>query len=171
MGAFLASVICGSTEPDPQQFAAAARALARGPGLRRRIDRCRSVQRRLWGAPEIQWTPEIERVKRVIVKNAKGHAFYEIGEPMLMAPSWAGISPLSLLSPRQRKEFESGTDNAFWPEVGSRLMQRMAIGGLQPGGWIEVQPGRLPLRRISGIGRSFGKDGPTRVLGRRSPMG
>ena len=29
----------------------------------------------------------------------------------------------------------------LWPEVGSRMMQRTAIGDLKPGGWVEVQPG------------------------------
>ncbi len=59
---------------------------------------------------------------------------------MLAEPSSVGMSPMSRLPPNQREEFENGVDSSLWPEVGSRLMQHMAIGGLQPGGWIEVQP-------------------------------
>ena len=143
LASFLASVICGSTEPDPIRFPTAARALKHSSSLRRRIDQARRVQGTLWGSPEIQWTPEIERVSRVLVKNAKGHAFYELGEPMLAEHSWVGINLLSVLSPSEREAFESRTDgtaNSLWPEVGSRLMQSVAFGDLQPGGWIEVQP-------------------------------
>ena len=143
LASFLASVICGSTEPDPIRFPTAAGALRHSSALRRRIDQARCVQGTLWGAPEIQWVPEIERVSRVLVKNAKGYAFYELGEPMLAEPSWVVISPLSALSPTERESFEritDGTTNSLWPEVGSVLMQRMAFGDLQPGGWIEVQP-------------------------------
>jgi len=138
--AFLASVLSGSTEPDPIQLPTATRALERSSSLRKRIDQSKRVQGSLWGSPEVQWTPEIVRVNRVIVKNARGHAYYELGEPMLAEPSWVGVSPMSLLSPSQREEFENGTNSSLWPEVGSRLMQRVALGDVEPGGWITVQP-------------------------------
>ena len=138
--AFLASVLSGSTEPDPIQFPTVARALERSSRLRKQIDGSKCVQGDLWGFPEVQWTPEIERVNRVIVKNARGHAFYELGEPMFARPSWIGVSPISLLSPGQMKEFENGTNSSLWPEVGSRLMQRVKFGDVELGGWITVQP-------------------------------
>ena len=143
LAAFLASVLSGSTEPDEERFQAAARTLRHSPRLRQRIDRARRVQGTLFGDPEILWIPEMERVNRVIVKNARGHAYYELGEPLFGGPSSLGVCPLSRLSPSQREGFESGTNGsplAGWPEVGSRLMQRVAFGDLQPGGWIEVQP-------------------------------
>ena len=138
--AFLASVLSGSTKSDRIQFPTVARALERSVPLRKQIDQSKCGQGSLWGSPEIQWTPEMERVSRVIVKNARGHAFYELGEPMLAEPSWVGVSPMSLLSPDQREEFENGTNSSLWPEVGSRLMQRVAFGDIEPGGWITVQP-------------------------------
>ena len=143
LAAFLASVLSGSTESDEERFQAAVRTLRHSPGLRLRIDRARRVQGRLWGDPEILWIPEIERVNRVIVKNARGHAYYELGEPLFGDPSSLGVCPLSCLSASQREEFESGPNGsplAGWPEVGSRLMQRVVFGDLQLGGWIEVQP-------------------------------
>jgi hypothetical protein len=95
----------------------------------------------LWGDPEIQWEAEIDRVIRVVVKNARGHALYEIGEPMPWEPSGVGISPIALLSDQHRDLFENLPDDLLWPEMGSRMMQRMVRGDLQPGGWVEVQPG------------------------------
>ena len=141
--AFLSSVLSGSTRPDPVQFPAASGILAHSPRLGNQIDRSRTVQGNLWGGPEILWMPEIERVNRVIVKNARGHAYYELGEPLFEDPSSVGVCPLSRLSPDEREWFEgevNASPLAGWPEVGSRRMQRMVIGDSQPGGWIEVQP-------------------------------
>ena len=139
-GAFLASAICGSTAPDPERFPASAAALKHSPGLRRRIGKTRRVQGTLWGAPEIQWEAEIDRITRVVVKNARGHALFEIGEAMPREPSGVGISPIQLLSDHQRDAFENFPDDLLLPEVGSRMMQRMISGNLHPGGWVEVQP-------------------------------
>ena len=138
--AFLASVLSGSTELERARFPAAARALQHSPRLRQRIDRSQRVQGTLWGDPEIQWIPEIGRVNRVIVKNARGHTLFELGGPLVEEPTWVNVFPLHLLSPVRREGFENCTNSLLWPEVGSRLMQRMAFGDLQPGGWIEVQP-------------------------------
>ncbi len=63
---FLASVISGSTEPDPLGFPRASRILARKPALRGRIDASRHVKTASSGATVVTWTPEIERVERVI---------------------------------------------------------------------------------------------------------
>ena len=143
LAAFLASVLSGSTEVDERRFQSMARTLRHSPKLRQRIDQARRVQGMLWGEPEILWMPETERINRVIVKNARGHAYYELGEPLCEEPSSVGVCPLSRLAPDERQWFE-GEVNGFplggWPEVGSRLMQRVAFGDVQPGGWIEVQP-------------------------------
>ena len=59
-------------------------------------------------------------------------------------PTSVGIVPLLDLSDQQRHEFERGEAEAtsIWPEVGSRLMQRVAGGfGMDGNGWIEVQTG------------------------------
>lgn len=142
LSAFLGSVICGSVRPDPDRFPVAARILDRSPSLRLRIDQTKRFQGTLWGDPVIQWTPEIERVSRVIVKNARGHVLYEFGQSLLPDPTRIGFSPIPLLSDKQRVHFESGPENILsgWAEVGTRMMQRMAIGDLRPGGWVEVQP-------------------------------
>ena len=139
--AFLGSVISGSVKPDPDRFPVAARILSRSPLLRKRIDQARRVQETRWGDPAIQWIPEIERVTRVIVKNARGHVLFELGQSFLSNPTYVVFIPIPLLPDEQRVHFEDGPESMLWPEVGSRMMQRTAIGDLKPGGWVEVQPG------------------------------
>ena len=140
VGAFLASVICGSTDPDPEQFPAAARTLRHSQPLRRRIERSRQEQGSLWGPSEIWWIPEMERVNRVVVKNARCHVFFELDELVPEDPLLADIRPWRNLSLEEREQFQSGPQSSLWPEAGSRMMQRIAFGALQPGGWVEVQP-------------------------------
>ena len=135
-GAFLASVICGTTEPDSERFPAAATALQHSAGLRTRINQSRQVQ---GTPPNILWSPEIDRANRVLVKNARAHIRFELGELALSEPSSIGVSPISLLSASQRRDFENTPKGYLWPEVGSRMMTRMASGELQLSGWVEVQ--------------------------------
>ena len=139
--AFLAAVISGSTNPDPDRFPTAAKTLTYSAPLRERIERSRQVQATVWGDPEVQGTPEIERIARVIVKNARGHSLFELGLPLLSDPAYVGFSPILVMSDEQKAHFGSEPESMLWPEVGSRMMQRMVIGDLQPGGWVEVQPG------------------------------
>ena len=146
LSALLPSVLSGSTRPDPKQYPGAAKALQHSPGLRTRIEASWAVQYTLWGTPEVRWFPETKRVSRVIVKNARGHAYYELGVPIATEPSSVFVGPLCLMTPNEREVFEMGGDwsqVAGWSEVGSRLMQRelMVDGDMGPGGWIEVQPG------------------------------
>ena len=87
--------------------------------------------------------PDIERLKRVIVKNARGHAYHEIGEPLMHPPIRVMISPLTSMDAAQREEFEYfGGRAALWPEVGSRMMLRLIEGQGLEGGWVEVETGR-----------------------------
>ena len=138
--AFLASTICGSIEPDPQQFPTASRILAHNARLRNRIKGARRVQGTLWKDTEVIWTPELERIKRVIVKNARGHILIELGQAITLPPTYVHIVPIEQLSPQQRSQFEDPPGSAGWPELGSRLMLRLLeTGECGEGGWIEVQ--------------------------------
>ena len=140
--AFLASIVSGSTEPDPLRFPTASRILAHNPRLRSRIDAARQVE----GTPGKDavpiWTPELERIERVIVKNARGHMLFELGEAIELPPAHVNIAPIELLSPQQLSQFEYPQGFVGWPEVGSRLMLRLLeTGEWGEGGWIEVQNG------------------------------
>ena len=140
--AFLASVISGSTEPDSLRFPTASRILARNPRLRSRIDAARHVEATLGKGAVAIWTPELERIERVIVKNARGHVLFELGQAIEVPPTLVNILPLELLSPEQLSEFEHSEGIVGWPEVGSRLMLRqIETGEVGRGGWIEVQGG------------------------------
>ena len=89
--------------------------------------------------------PDIDKIRRVIVKNARGHAYHEIGEPLLDAPDHVAFVPLERLSPEQRDAFEAvdtGAELAVWPEVGSRMTVRLFDEEAMVGGWISVEPGR-----------------------------
>ena len=140
--AFLASVISGSTEPDSQRFPTAYQILARSPRLRSRIDAGRHMVAIPGDRTEIKWTPELERIERVIVKNARGHVLYELGHAIEALPTQVNILPLYQMSPHQRSEFELAERSSGWPEVGGRLMSRLLeTGETGEGGWMEVQGG------------------------------
>ena len=146
--AFLGSVLSGSTTPDPTRFPTAAGILARSPKLKNRIGRSQVIQDTLWGDANVQWEPELDRIERVIVKNARGHALYEIGEPMLEHPSQVSVCPIQTMTAQQVENFEDVSHGSVWPEVGSRMMQRaLIVHHLEDppeaylDGWQDVQDG------------------------------
>jgi len=94
------------------------------------------------GGTRVVWTPELERIERVIVKNARGHLLFELGQAVELPPSQIKILPRELLPPQQLSQFERPKGLVGWPEVGSRLMLRLLeTGEMGEGGWIEVQRG------------------------------
>ena len=127
--AFLASVISGSTEPDPVKFPAASRILAHNRRLRNRIDAARRIETTLGKDTLVTWTPELERIERVIVKNARGHVLFELGQAIEMPPNHVAIAPIQQLTPMQLSQFQHPQGPSLWPEVGSRLMLRLARNG------------------------------------------
>ena len=145
--AFLGAVISGSVEPSSQNHAASARILG-DRYLRTRIDRSRTTYRTVSGEVHHRWRPEQDRVDNVIVKNARGHALHELREPMLGPPSATWSFPLGSMSMSEREDFEDAEDGGFahWPEVGSRMMQRLITGDDLDGPWIVVQEGRYRYR-------------------------
>lgn len=156
--AFIGCVLSGSTDPDRQQDPRVRRILARSPKLRQRIENARTESRTLFGEePRIVWTPEQERVERVILKNARGHAYYEYGEPMLEQPARIWFTPLELFKPEERSQFED-VQRDIWPEVGSRMLTRVVTGQDLWDGWVIAQDdvyryavvpeGRLMVRSV-----------------------
>ena len=125
--AFLGSVLSGSTTPDPIWFPVASGILTHSPRLRGRINRSQRIQLTLWDHSDLLWEPELDRVERVIVKNARGHVLYELGEPMLERPSHVSVCPIQAMTARQVDQFENVPSGSGWPEVGSRMMQRAFI--------------------------------------------
>lgn len=135
---FLNCVVVGSTDPARHADGRVSRALRHQKKLRGRIENSRTVD----DEGRCAWVPEFDRIKRVVVKNARGHAFYECGQPILAAPEYVWAVPLETMSPLEREEFEEGSPTGSltgWPEVGSRMMIRLVEGHDLRDGWVVVQ--------------------------------
>lgn len=88
---------------------------------------------------------EIERVRNVVLKLARGHAAYELNEPQLDDPSHLAFVPFPTMTSKIRENFEAlpVSSLSLWPEMGSRAMQRILLGAdMDSEGWIVVQPSR-----------------------------
>ena len=137
---FLNCVLAGSTEPDDHAEQGVQRTLEQHSGLRARIETSKRSET-LDGEVLLTWIPELARVHRVVVKNARGHAFYEFGEPVLEEPERVWALPLPQMTEAGYLDFETGRSGlAGWPEVGSRMMKRLATGLDMHDGWVVVQP-------------------------------
>jgi hypothetical protein len=87
--------------------------------------------------------PDCSKIERVVVKNARGHAYHELGEPMLEPPDYAGFLPISAMNDDQKRAFEPVRGGlGSWPEVGSRMMTRVIAGTDWNDGWLVVEPNR-----------------------------
>jgi hypothetical protein len=139
--AFLGSVLTGSTDPANQTNPRVQRILERSPQLRLRIESSKEVVETADGDQELRWKPERFRIERILVKNSRGHVYFELGESLLDEPESVWFEPLSSFDANNRDEFETIESAVGWPEVGSRMMSRIVAGGDFAGGWITVQEG------------------------------
>jgi hypothetical protein len=128
-----------------------AKLLERSPALAARIASARRV-----GAAGISFEPEQDRVSRVLVKLAMGHAAYDLAQECRRQPVSVWWHPLHLLSPEHREELDAPEVVTLLGEVGSRGMQRLRVAELnlksQSGeelrqhiflnDWVDVQLGR-----------------------------
>ncbi|TQF25832.1 hypothetical protein UNPF46_36005 [Bradyrhizobium sp. UNPF46] len=142
MVASLSAAITGTTDPTKQVIPSARRILEKSEALQTAIKRSSSYTT-IGGDRRLVWKPDIERIKRVVVKNARGHAFFEMGEPMMGEPASVRIIPLEYMTAGDREEFETlANPMDVFPEVGSRMMTRVLTGqDLTDDGWILVQGG------------------------------
>ena len=78
-----------------------------------------------------------------MLKHARGHAGFDMNEPRRDDPIAISIRPLALMSAAERAAFEMPPGSlVIWPEVGSRMMQRLLEGRVESGSWVTVQEGR-----------------------------
>jgi hypothetical protein len=142
LSCFIECVLRGTTEPGSLGRPKVKRILGEEPKLRELIQG--SMTR---DGDTLLWKLETERVKKVILKLATGHAAYELftqDEP----PCHIELNPLVGLSEQQRCDFESSPWGQFgpWPEIGSRAFVRACGAKVdefsQVGDWVVVQPGR-----------------------------
>lgn len=141
--AFLSCVLAASTEPEDQPNASAARALKRSPALRADID-ASLVEFPTPNGVRLAWIPDQVRVDRIVLKNARGHAYFECGEAMLGPPSSAWARPLTSFSKAERTAFEQlevDRHPGAGREVPSRTISRPAPAMDLSDGWIVVEEG------------------------------
>jgi hypothetical protein len=120
--------------------------------MRLKVQESLSRQAKLAGALEASkidtpngtfWESATDRVTRVVIKLAKGHAAFELSAPKFDPPDQVQILPLIEMPEAQRKAFESAVPNHLWPEVGSRAMIRAVTGSADiEDGWVIVQSTR-----------------------------
>lgn len=88
---------------------------------------------------------QVNRIRRVVMKLARGHAAYEL-YPRLEKPLEVTLVPLPMLSGRETFEDVTSGRLDLWPELGSRAY--FSGRGKNPdqfeerGDWIMVQLGR-----------------------------
>ena len=139
--------LCGSANAADLRRDKIRRTLEESALLARRLEQARRV-----GADgAISFIPEPDRVRRVLLKLAQGHAVYELNEPVRHDPSSLRFAPLSTLINDDRFSFEAQPEPelAPWPEVGSRAMVRMVEGQDLQEGWVVVQPGRYRYMAVA----------------------
>ncbi len=144
--AFLGSVISGSADPKGQAFKRSERILASNRKIQQAVESSLTVEKDAAGNERVVFMPDMERILRVIVKNARGHVYFEHGQPVFGEPDHVAAVPLELLSKDQADAFLNVDHGNAWPEVGSRMMERLAqtaFWGHDPDfvdGWVIVQP-------------------------------
>ena len=120
---------------------------AKQKSLRAKIDKARVETKTLFGETEITFTPELQRVNKVVVKNARCHAVYDLDRWMKEDPRHILAVPLQDLSHEQYEQFEGiETEVTGWPEIGTRKFQRESVAfssgqGDMSGPWVIVQNG------------------------------
>lgn len=146
----LETVLRGST--DAVQRPVVADIFRRNPALRARIEAARQER-----DGQVIFSIEVDRVRAVLLKLARGHAAYELSAVRRRDPAVFSWGPLALLSDEEREFIEDVHVPDLYPEIGSRAMQRMVVaqftftgpdGGEQQHDallvhdWLEVQEGR-----------------------------
>ncbi len=132
----LACIFAGTCEPDELQDAKVARALGRnGPLLAAMRDARNSDQ-----LGRVTWRPDFDRLLPPLIKNARGHFAYELEERPEGDPTVANAASLQCLESSARAAFETVSIGSAWPEIGSRMMDRLVSGRDFLDGWIVVKP-------------------------------
>lgn len=142
LACFLECAVCDSVDPEFLQRKKIKRTLLRNTRLAARIAKSKGRD----DAGQLVWQPEMDRVYKIIVKLARGHAAYEL-YPLLDEPSRVDFRPLLTMSDTERSVFESSPLDTpqLWPEIGTRAFLRTLAAFERVNknvDWILVQPGR-----------------------------
>jgi hypothetical protein len=126
-------VLFGTVEIENLQRDAIKSILRRKPALHKKI-----AQVLLPTQTNPVFQPDWERVNNVFIKLSKGHAAFENSELQLDDPTSLIVKPLMSMTEEESKIFWAENTSFALPEIGSRLFQRLMLGG---DSWVHVQPG------------------------------
>lgn len=139
--AFLGSVLAGTANPHRQVVERAEKTLSKNFRLQDEIEAQLRIEKDADGNDQVTFVPDINRIRNVVIKNARGHVLFEHGQPAVGEPQHIAIEPLQILTPEAVRSFETIDYGPGWPEVGSRLMSRLVSGeDMRADGWVIVQP-------------------------------
>ncbi|WP_349921866.1 hypothetical protein [Aeromonas veronii] len=144
------AVVAGSAEPSAIRRSNIANILERSPALRNRIEASKTI------SSGVSFHPEVERIERVLVKLALGHAAYELAQECRDHSASIWWYPLDQLNQEQREEFDAPEVVTLLGEIGSCGMQRLQVVEIKLASlsgediskkiilndWVEVQPQR-----------------------------
>jgi hypothetical protein len=142
LACFIECVICGSTQSDKIRRSKIQRILMEAPKLAAKLQASQTKD----GNGNLIWQPDVERVRNVILKLARGHIAYELSSPHIEKPKHLTFASLGTMSDEQRTAFENPSADGLvgYPEIGSRAFKRTVIveqTAYQDNGWIIVQSG------------------------------
>lgn len=119
-------VLLGSVEPAALQRTKIKRILQENPGLATRLEKSRVLD----ASGNKSWQVEVDRVKNIALKLARGHVAYEFSEPQLSEPNYIFVVPLLTMAEDELDFFESPFSSIVWPEIGSRAFIRSTKNSL-----------------------------------------
>jgi hypothetical protein len=147
----LECVVSGSADAERVGRPKIRRILRENPRLAQQIATSQTID----GSSALHCNSNEDRVRRVLLKLAQGHASFELSIPILGVPDHISWAPLVTFSGLQKESFLSVPRSALWPEVGSRAFIRAALQDrdTSAGGWEAVQEGRYQyfVRQHRGI--------------------
>jgi hypothetical protein len=127
LACLLECVVSGDVDAEKVERPKIAHILRTNAPLAKRLRNARRVI-----GEQVMWDFEHDRIQKVLLKLARGHAAHELNEPRLEEPDVFYFRPLCTMSESERQDFEQELDAgpfALWPEVGSRAMNRLLIAG------------------------------------------
>jgi hypothetical protein len=139
--------LVGSTTPSDNHREKVRKILSRQPALAALVEQGRATS----SAEAITFEADIPRVENVVLKLARGHAAFELHSPLIDPPSSIFFAPLGSMTDEQMETFETPPIPTFFPEVGSRAMQRMFDHGDAGLRWIVAQEGRYRFMASPGM--------------------
>jgi hypothetical protein len=145
---FLSCVLSGSFKPQDQPNERVQNALKGNKKLRSRMARSRLLEIDPDGSERVFWRPELQPIEDVVVKNARGHLYFEETKPEFRPPEYVRIVPLINMSDSERSDFEVVGSSELWPEIGSRAMMYSVDSWESVNDWVVVQEGNYRYRIV-----------------------